>query len=285
MELLPGTIGDDTAAQAKELAAAKADVVIGPTDSSRAPAAIDVLSAAKVALISPANAASGAEHLQERRLLFPDLRGRHRPGLRPRQARQGRRRQDPRRRVRGQAAMARTSPPPSPPRPRPPARGPSPSRSSTRARLRKRPPPPKRRPGRRHPRRPGRRPGRHRGAEQRRAAGKKAHPQRRRRQRSTAPASGRGPSTGARGILPGVFPSAHFQGELVSVDPGLKDMTFAAETYDAVNLAAVAAAAADDDAGTSIAARLIAVSGGDAPGRRRRPPAGEPRYARPTRSA
>ncbi|WP_222123012.1 hypothetical protein, partial [Staphylococcus epidermidis] len=42
---------------------------------------------------------------------------------------------------------------------------------------------------------------------------------------------------GARGILPGTFASAHFQGELVSVDPELKDMTFAAETYDAVNLA------------------------------------------------
>ena len=59
---------------------------------------------------------------------------------------------------------------------------------------------------------------------------------------------------GARGILPGVFPSAAFQADLVAVDPGLKDMVFAAETYDAVILAAVAAAAAEDDAGTSIAA-------------------------------
>ena len=33
--------------------------MIGPTDSSRAPAAIDVLSNAKVAMISPANSASG----------------------------------------------------------------------------------------------------------------------------------------------------------------------------------------------------------------------------------
>ncbi len=48
------------------------------------------------------------------------------------------------------------------------------------------------------------------------------------------------------------------------MDPELKDMTFAAETYDAVNLAAIAAAAAQDDAGTSIAASLIAVSGGTA---------------------
>ena len=50
----------------------------------------------------------------------------------------------------------------------------------------------------------------------------------------------------------------------MAVDPGLKDMTFAAETYDAVTLAAVAAAEAEDDAGTSIAARLVAVSGGKA---------------------
>jgi branched-chain amino acid transport system substrate-binding protein len=69
---------------------------------------------------------------------------------------------------------------------------------------------------------------------------------------------------GARGILPGVFPSAHFQAELVAVDPALQDMTFAAETYDAVNLAAIAAAAAQDDAGSSIAAKLISVSGGSA---------------------
>ncbi|MCY1376690.1 hypothetical protein D9M69_642010 [compost metagenome] len=38
-------------------------------------------------------------------------------------------------------------------------------------------------------------------------------------------------------------------------------MTFAAETYDAVNLAAIAAAAAQDDAGSSIAAKLMSVSG------------------------
>ncbi|HET6270973.1 MAG TPA: ABC transporter substrate-binding protein, partial [Arthrobacter sp.] len=57
--LLPETVGTDTAAQARELVAAKADVVIGPTDSSRAPGAIDVLSKAKVTLISPANSAAG----------------------------------------------------------------------------------------------------------------------------------------------------------------------------------------------------------------------------------
>jgi branched-chain amino acid transport system substrate-binding protein len=71
---------------------------------------------------------------------------------------------------------------------------------------------------------------------------------------------------GARAVVPGVFPSAEFQARLLAVDPGLKDLSFAAETYDAVTLAALAAAAADDDAGRSIAANLIAVSGGARPG-------------------
>ncbi len=64
------------------------------------------------------------------------------------------------------------------------------------------------------------------------------------------------------------LPSADFQARLLAVDPALKDLSFAAEAYDAVNLAALAAAAADDDAGRSIAANLIAVSGGTAGGRR-----------------
>ena len=58
VELLPQPTGDSEA-QARELAAAKADAVIGPTDSSNATSAIDVLSAAKIPLISPANAAAG----------------------------------------------------------------------------------------------------------------------------------------------------------------------------------------------------------------------------------
>ena len=61
----------------------------------------------------------------------------------------------------------------------------------------------------------------------------------------------------------------------MSVDPALKDMTFAAETYDAVNLAAIAAAAAEDDAGASIAASLIAVSGGKVPTSGGAAPSGE----------
>jgi branched-chain amino acid transport system substrate-binding protein len=78
-------------------------------------------------------------------------------------------------------------------------------------------------------------------------------------------ALGAGGLNGARGILPGVFPSAEFQADLTAVDPKLKDTTYAAETYDAVTLAAVAAATAGDDAGGSIAAWLTTVSGGVRP--------------------
>ncbi|MBB6404411.1 ABC transporter substrate-binding protein [Arthrobacter sp. AZCC_0090] len=78
-------------------------------------------------------------------------------------------------------------------------------------------------------------------------------------------ALGAGGLDGARGILPGVFPSVEFQAGLTGIDPKLKDTTYAAETYDAVTLAALAAAAANDDAGASIAAWLTTVSGGVRP--------------------
>ena len=63
---------------------------------------------------------------------------------------------------------------------------------------------------------------------------------------------------------PASLPSAAFQAKLLAVDPSLKDVSYAAETYDAVTLAALAAARAQDDAGRSIAANLIPVSGGTA---------------------
>ncbi|MFH5880106.1 ABC transporter substrate-binding protein [Arthrobacter sp. NA-172] len=78
-------------------------------------------------------------------------------------------------------------------------------------------------------------------------------------------ALGAGGLDGARGILPGVFPGVDFQAGLTGIDPKLKDTTYAAETYDAVTLAALAAAAADDDAGASIAAWLTTVAGGTRP--------------------
>lgn len=71
---------------------------------------------------------------------------------------------------------------------------------------------------------------------------------------------------GARAVVPGKLASAGFQARILEVDKGLRDMSFAAETYDAVTLAALAAARAQDDAGRSIAANLIAVSGGSEAG-------------------
>lgn len=77
---------------------------------------------------------------------------------------------------------------------------------------------------------------------------------------------------GARAVLPGNFPSSAFQDRLLSVDKGLKDLTFAAESYDAVILAALAAEERKDDSGKSIAAGLISVSGGHIDGAGERTP-------------
>ncbi len=68
------------------------------------------------------------------------------------------------------------------------------------------------------------------------------------------------------GVIPGLYPSSEFQAQILGVDASLKDLTYAAESYDATNLAALAAAAADDDGGASIASKLITVSGGKVQG-------------------
>ncbi|AOT05468.1 ABC transporter substrate-binding protein [Arthrobacter sp. U41] len=264
VELLPETISADAAAQAKALVAAKADVVIGPTDSSRAPAAIDVLSNARIAMISPANTASRLSSYESHGYYFrtsaadiaqaPVLVKLARDSGAATIAvvyEEGAYGKDVSNAV---AAAAKDA-----------GLGPVAVAGFT----------------------PGQ-------AQQAAAAAKAAAPDavvlvsRTGAQGAIAELNNAGLSgkklilsdgavnqygsglgsralDGARGILPGTFASAHFQGELVSVDPGLKDMTFAAETYDAVNLAAIAAAAAQDDAGTSIAASLIAVSGGNVP--------------------
>lgn len=75
---------------------------------------------------------------------------------------------------------------------------------------------------------------------------------------------------GAQGAVPGAFPSSEFQTEVLKQAPDLKDMSFAAEAYDAAALAILAAGAAQDDAGASIASHLIAVSGGTASGQGQR---------------
>jgi neutral amino acid transport system substrate-binding protein len=264
VELLPSTVSGDTAAQAKALVAAKADVVIGPTDSSRAPAAIDVLSNAKVAMISPANTASGLSSYESNGYYFrtsaadiaqaPVLVKLAKDSGAATIAvvyEDGTYGKDVSNAVAAAAKEAGLGPLA--------VAGFSPGK-----------------------------------AQQAAAAAKAAAPDavvlvsRAGSQGAIAElnnaglagkklilsdgavsqyGSGLGSSAleGAQGILPGTFASAHFQGELVAVDPGLKDMTFAAETYDAVNLAAVAAASAQDDAGTSIAGNLIVVSGGAAP--------------------
>ena len=274
VELLPETISDDTAAQAKALVAAKADVVIGPTDSSRAPAAIDVLSNARIAMISPANTASALSGYESRGYYFrtaaadvaqaPVLVKLAKDGGAATVAvvyEEGSYGKDVSTAV---AAAAKES------------------GVGTVAVA-------------------GFAPGQ---AQQAAAAAKAAAPdavvlvsragaQGAIAELNNAGLAGRklilsdgavsqygsglgsGALDGARGILQGTFASAHFQAELVAVDPGLKDMTFAAETYDAVNLAAIAAAAAQDDAGTSIAASLIAVSGGTVQAAGSPGPAGE----------
>lgn len=263
VELLPESIGTDTAAQAKNLVAAKADVVIGPTDSSRAADAIDVLSRAKVALISPANAAPGLSRYKSGGYYFrtaaADIA---QASVLVKLAKDGGAKTIAVLHEEGSygkevsvavSAAAKAA-----------GLGTSVDAEFTAGH-----------------------------AQQAAAAAKAASPDavvlvaRDGAQGAIAELNNAGLAgnklvlsdgavnqyghglgsralDGARGVLPGTFPSAHFQAELVAVDPGLKDMAFAAETYDAVNLAAIAAAAAEDDAGTSIASRLIAVSGGTA---------------------
>jgi neutral amino acid transport system substrate-binding protein len=260
VELLPEKISEDTTAQAKELVAAKADAVIGPTDSSRAPGAIDVLANAKVAIISPANAAQGLSRYRSGGYYFrTSAADVAQASVLVKLAKDGGARTIAVMHEEGSygkdvsvavSAAAKAA-----------GMGTVADAEFTAGQ-----------------------------AQQAAAAAKAAGPDvvvlvaREGAQGAIAELNNAGLARkklilsdgaikqygsavgsraldGARGVLPGVFPSAHFQGELVAVAPDLKDMTFAAETYDAVNLAAIAAAAAADDAGSSIAAKLIAVSG------------------------
>jgi ABC-type branched-subunit amino acid transport system substrate-binding protein len=67
---------------------------------------------------------------------------------------------------------------------------------------------------------------------------------------------------GVKGTLPGAFPPAEFQERLLSIDPTLTDFSYAAESYDAVMLLALAAELAGSTDGVSIAANLEDVSKG-----------------------
>ena len=66
--------------------------------------------------------------------------------------------------------------------------------------------------------------------------------------------------TGAHGTFPGNFANEAFTKDLLAVDPALKDFTYGAESYDAVNLIALAAESAKSIKGVDIAAKLQEVS-------------------------
>jgi branched-chain amino acid transport system substrate-binding protein len=71
-----------------------------------------------------------------------------------------------------------------------------------------------------------------------------------------------GTLTGAHGTFPGTFAAESFTKSLLSVDPALKDFTYGGESYDAVNLIALAAEEAKSTKGADIAAKLKDVSQG-----------------------
>ncbi|HWH25799.1 MAG TPA: ABC transporter substrate-binding protein [Pseudolysinimonas sp.] len=66
--------------------------------------------------------------------------------------------------------------------------------------------------------------------------------------------------SGATGLLSGATPAAGFAAVVRQEDPGVHDLSYAAEAFDAVTLAALAAEAAGDDGGATIAAGLGAAS-------------------------
>ena len=71
-----------------------------------------------------------------------------------------------------------------------------------------------------------------------------------------------GTMNGTKGTTPGAAAPEDFRASLLEVDPSLTDFSYAAESYDAVNLIALAAQAAGSDNGLAIAAKLVEVSEG-----------------------
>ncbi|MFH5822754.1 ABC transporter substrate-binding protein [Georgenia sp. AZ-5] len=68
---------------------------------------------------------------------------------------------------------------------------------------------------------------------------------------------------GAQGTQPGVFPSEEFRNRLREIDPDLKDFNYAAESYDATMLVALAAVRGGGVDGPTIQENLAAVSGAE----------------------
>ena len=67
---------------------------------------------------------------------------------------------------------------------------------------------------------------------------------------------------GTKGTIPGADSGDDFKTRLKTVNPDLKDFSYAGESYDATVLAALAAIAAGDDSGEAIAKQMINVSKG-----------------------
>jgi branched-chain amino acid transport system substrate-binding protein len=77
-----------------------------------------------------------------------------------------------------------------------------------------------------------------------------------------------GSIVGSHASLPGldIAELEDFTDRLLELNPGITDFSFAAETYDAVVLAALGALAANDTRGVAIAGQLRAISGGSGQG-------------------
>ncbi|MCA2222620.1 ABC transporter substrate-binding protein [Nonomuraea sp. NEAU-L178] len=72
----------------------------------------------------------------------------------------------------------------------------------------------------------------------------------------------KGTLKGVKGTIPGAAAPEDFKGKLMAVNPKLEDFSYAPESYDAMNLIALAAEAAKSDAGVDIGAKLAEVSKG-----------------------
>jgi branched-chain amino acid transport system substrate-binding protein len=72
----------------------------------------------------------------------------------------------------------------------------------------------------------------------------------------------KGTLEGVKGTLPGVAATDDFKNRLKEVDPDLSEFAYAAESYDATILVALAAEAAGDDSGESMAGTMQDVSAG-----------------------
>ncbi|GGT41890.1 ABC transporter substrate-binding protein [Nonomuraea spiralis] len=72
----------------------------------------------------------------------------------------------------------------------------------------------------------------------------------------------KGTLDGVKGTIPGAAAPEEFQKQLLAVNPKLEDYSYAPESYDAMNLLALAAEAAKSDAGVDVAAKLAEVSKG-----------------------